>query len=94
MKVVCVHYGDKYGVEYVNTLNAIVKRHSDAELVCISDTFVGKDEGIEVIQGEKGFDGWWNKIQLFRHDFLKGEKFLYLDLDVVITENINDLFEF
>ena len=92
MKVVCVHYGNKYPVEYVNVLNKMVKRHSDAELICISDSFEGKD--CEVMMGEKGFEGWWNKIQLFNPDFLKGERFLYLDLDVVITDNINHLFDY
>lgn len=93
MKVVCVHYGDKYPVEYVNKLNSMVKRHSDCDLVCLSDTWVGKDEGIEVIMGEKGFEGWWNKIQLFNKDFLPGERFLYLDLDIVITEDISSILE-
>lgn len=94
MKVVCVHFGTKYPVEYVNILNSMVKRHSDAELVCISDSFEGKDKDIEVYQGDPCFEGWWNKIQLFKPNFLKGEKFLYLDLDVVITKNINHLFDY
>ena len=91
MIVVCVHYGDKYSVDYVNTLNAMVKRYSDARLICISDAFAGKDDDIEVYQGEKGFEGWWAKIQLFKPDFLKGERFLYLDLDVVITDDISEI---
>lgn len=89
MKIVCVHWGSKYKVEYVNTLNNMIKRHSDAELICLSDSFEGKD--CEVMMLEKGFTGWWNKIQLFRKDFLKGERFLYLDLDIVITENISNI---
>ncbi len=91
MICVCVHYGSKYPVEYVNILNNMVKRHSDCELICISDSFEGKD--CEVIMGEKGFEGWWNKIQLFNPEFLKGERFLYLDLDVVITEDITSILE-
>ena len=89
MKIVCVHWGNKYSLEYVNILNSMVKRHSDAELLCLSDSFEGKD--CEVMMLEKGFDGWWNKIQLFNPEFLKGERFLYLDLDVVITENISEI---
>ncbi len=91
MKIVCIHWGDKYSVEYVNILNNMIKRHSNAELLCLSDSFEGKD--CEVMMLEKGFEGWWNKIQLFKSDFLKGERFLYLDLDVVITENINSILE-
>jgi len=70
----------------------MVKRHSDAELICLSDSYEGKD--CEVMMLEKGFEGWWNKIQLFKSDFLKGERFLYLDLDVVITDNINHLWDY
>ena len=89
MKVVCVHWGSKYPLTYVNTLNSMVKRHSDAELICLSDSYEGKD--CEVMMLEKGFEGWWNKIQLFEPSFLKGERFLYLDLDVVITEDITSI---
>jgi len=89
MKVVAVHWGSKYPLTYVNTLNNMVKRHSDCELLCLSDSFEGKD--CEVMMLEKGFEGWWNKIQLFNPNFLKGERFLYLDLDVVITEDITSI---
>lgn len=92
MKIVCIHWGTKYSVEYVNILNNMVKRHSNAELVCLSDSFEGKD--CDVMMLDKGFEGWWNKIQLFKPDFLKGERFLYLDLDIVITQNINHLFDY
>ena len=91
MIVVCVHYGTKYPVEYVNTLNSMVKRHSDATLICLTDTKVGKDMDIGIHIGETDFEGWWNKIQLFNPNFLKGERFLYLDLDVVITEDITSI---
>ena len=93
MIVVCVHYGNKYPVEYVNILNRMVKRHSDATLICVTDTKEGKDMDIGIHIGEFGFEGWWNKIQLFKEDFLKGERFLYLDLDVVITEDISAILE-
>lgn len=91
MKVVCVHYGRKYKTEYVNILHNMVKRYSDADFLCISDHWDGKN--CEVVMGEKDFDGWWNKIQLFNPDFLPGERFLYLDLDVVITEDISSILE-
>lgn len=93
MKVVCVHYGEKYKPEYVNKLNAMVKRHSGAKLYCLTDNIEGKDKDIEIIVGDSGFEGWWNKIQLFHPDFLKGERFLYLDLDVVITDDITPILE-
>ena len=89
MKIVAVHWGTKYPLEYVNTLNSMIKRHSDAELLCLSDSFEGKD--CEVVMLEPDFHGWWNKIQLFNPDFLKGERFLYLDLDIVITQDISSI---
>ena len=89
MKVVCVHWGDKYPEEYVYRLKSMVERHSNAEFLCFTD----KPKDCEYTLLDEGFEGWWNKIQLFNPNFLKGERFLYLDLDVVITDDITSILE-
>ena len=89
MKVVCVHYGRKYSDEYVYKLKSMVERYSDADFLCLTDS----PKECNYIIGKHGFEGWWNKIQLFSPDFLPGERFLYLDLDVVITEDISSILE-
>lgn len=90
MRVVCVHYGDKYSVEYVRKLKSMVERHSDAEFLCLSDSPM---DFCDYVIGNSVMEGWWNKIQLFHPNFLPGERFLYLDLDVVITDDITPILE-
>lgn len=89
MKVVCVHWGDKYPEEYVYKLKSMVERHSDADFLCLTD----KPKDCDFILLEDGMSGWWNKIQLFAPWFLPGKRFLYLDLDVVITDDIKSILE-
>jgi Flp pilus assembly protein TadD len=93
--VVCVKHGDKYGAEYVNRLFAMVGRTANPmpRFVCFTENPDGLAPGIEVrpLPGT-GLEGWWNKVALFRSDLggLTG-RLLYLDLDVVITGNLDPL---
>lgn len=40
-----------------------------------------------------GLEGWWNKMRLFQPGVLPEGNYLYLDLDVVIVDNIDCFFE-
>ena len=79
MKIVCVHWGDKYPEEYVYKLKSMVERHSDAEFLCLTDK--PKDCDYQIL--EEGFDGWWNKIQLFK-EILIGLVFAVVGVLLVI----------
>ncbi|MFP6733017.1 MAG: tetratricopeptide repeat protein [Rhodospirillales bacterium] len=93
--VVCVKHGDKYGAEYVNRLYSMVARNCTSlpRFVCFTENAGGLAPGIEVqpLPGD-GLAGWWNKVALFRRDLpgVSG-RLLYLDLDVVITGNLDPL---
>lgn len=93
--VVCVKHGDKYGPEYVNRLYAMVRRNCSSlpGFVCFTENGEGLDADIQVqpLPGA-GLAGWWNKVALFRRD-LPGVtgRVLYLDLDVVVTGNLDPL---
>lgn len=93
--VICVKHGDKYGPEYVNRLHAMVRRNcSDLPgFICFTENAEGLDGDIQVqpLPGA-GLTGWWNKVALFRRD-LAGVtgRVLYLDLDVVVTGNLDPL---
>jgi alpha-N-acetylglucosamine transferase len=41
---------------------------------------------------EEGWEGWWGKVTLFNAE-IEGKKF-YIDLDMVITGNLDKLFEY
>jgi hypothetical protein len=89
VKVLCVKWGDKYSADYVLKLRNMVQRHLtlEHEFVCITDSPV---KGVNCIPFVSDLPGWWSKIELFVPDRFPGQN-LYLDLDVIITANINDL---
>ena len=96
----CVCYGDKYSLEYVQKLYNMVQRHSTYlhNFYCFTD-HTNPEQVIKQphhINFRKfplhDLQGWWNKMQLFHpNNGLTGDT-LYMDLDVVILENIDDFF--
>tara|TARA_B110000438_G_scaffold257956_1_gene266350 strand:+ start:124 stop:786 length:663 start_codon:yes stop_codon:yes gene_type:complete len=66
------------------------------EFYCLTDNSDGLYNEVSVLdlEIEEGLKGWWYKLQLFKKDFygLTGQA-MFLDLDVVIINNIDALFE-
>ncbi|MDG5799411.1 hypothetical protein QA597_03445 [Marinilabiliaceae bacterium ANBcel2] len=106
--IICIKWGTKFGPDYINRLYSMVKRNTtiDFRFVCLTDDGEGIIPEVEVKDipktGIKEFDGrepWvyghgWLKIASFvkkLHD-LEGPT-LFLDLDVLIVDNIDSLFE-
>ena len=100
MNFACVCYGDKYAVEYVQKLYNMVKRNTTLPI----NFFVFTDhvKMHKMVDGyinirefpEHDLKGWWNKLQLFHPKVdLPGDT-LYMDLDVVITDNIDCFFTY
>ena len=100
--VLCKKWGTKYGPEYVNRLYAMVVRHLKGpfEFICLTDDQQGiRDEvrcmpipSLALPAGipERG----WTKLTTFEADLhgLRGTA-LFLDLDVVIVDDITPFFE-
>jgi hypothetical protein len=99
VNVVCLKWGTKYPAEYVNRLYRMVKTHLTLpfRFVCLTDSSDGIDAGIEVkpLLIDPDLKGWWYKLQLFKPELydLSGST-IFLDLDVVIVSNIDDLFTY
>lgn len=98
--VACVWWGAKYPIEYVHNLaRACAHYLSPHEFHVITDRDRDGEEWRELtrtgliarpIQTE--WKGWWNKIQLFKpNQFYAGQRILFLDLDVVITRELDCL---
>ena len=89
LTVWCVCVGDKYHTGYVHALKEMVDKYLTIphDFKCISDK---KIDGITTIEPVKAYDSWWSKINLFAPGVAIG-KSIYLDLDVVITGNIDYL---
>ena len=96
----CVYYGDKYDVKYVQVLYNMLQRHLTIphNFICFTDHV----KLHKLVDGNitckpfhhHNYKGWWNKMQLFSPEAeLEGVNF-YLDLDVVILENIDKFITF
>ena len=95
----CVFYGDKYKVDYVKKLYNMVQRNTKVphNFICFTDSTSIQRQlktfSIEFRQFKRfDFDGWFNKLQLFSPDSNLEGNTLYMDLDVVIMKNIDDMF--
>lgn len=94
---VCVNWGNYCGrgVEYVNKLYAGVTRNLPAktfyQFICFSEEEQkGLLDGIKTKPLPKGVNGWWNKLYLFKDGlFPKNQRIVFLDLDTVITGDID-----
>lgn len=91
--VACVFWGDKFSEDYVYNLKSMVERNTTVphQFVCFSDREL---EGIKTVKLISGYQGWWNKMQMFNTDFRLGNRVVYLDLDTLIVGNIDWLLEY
>lgn len=91
--VACVCWGNKFEDDYVQNLQSMVKRNTsvDHEFVCLSDRDIS---GVKTKRLFSGYEGWWNKLQLFHGGFDFHERVVYLDLDTLIVSNIDWLLEY
>lgn len=100
--ILCMKWGTKYGPDYVNRLYAMVRRHMQGpfEFVCLTDDERGIQAPVRCLPipsldlppdiPERG----WTKLTTFAADLhgLRGTA-LFLDLDVVIVDDITPFFE-
>jgi hypothetical protein len=104
-QVICMKWGTLYGPEYVNRLYAMVRRHIKGELrfVCLTDDAVGVRKEVEclpcpTVDVRADLKNTpWRKMALWEtSDKLFGLSgdWLFLDLDVVVTGPLDELFEY
>ncbi len=99
--IICMKWGDKYGPDYVNTLYSMVCRHMRRQFrfICLTDDSTGLSAGIESypipqLNIPDGPERGWDKLVTFTAPLydLEGEA-LFLDLDIVIVDNIDCFFD-
>ncbi|ACL71572.1 conserved hypothetical protein [Thioalkalivibrio sulfidiphilus HL-EbGr7] len=95
LNFITLKWGDKYSADYVNKIYNMVSRNTTLpfRFYCLTDNPSGLSEHITPLPHvDVGLKGFWNKLLLFRRDFhgLRGTA-LYLDLDLVIVDNIDFL---
>lgn len=98
VSVVCLKYGKKYSSEYVNKLYNMVKRNLSIpyEFVCITEDRCDLNTDIKIIDLDihEDISGWWYKPFIFNRNLELQETVLFLDLDLVIFESIDKLFDY
>lgn len=92
--IACVKTGTKYSSEYVNKLESMVKRHLKVpfSFLCITDDPTGVN--CKTVPVMDDLPGWWAKLTLFapKPYGIEG-KILFLDLDIVILEDLEPFTE-
>lgn len=96
-------WGTRYGPEYVNRLNKSIQRHTkrQTQLICFTDNHVGIDDQVKcyplpsIKLPRTISDTPWRKLSVWQYPLynLKGD-ILFLDLDLVITGNVDRFFDF
>ncbi len=101
VNVICMKWGTKYGPEFVNRLRSMVRRHlaRPHRFVCFTDDGSGLDADIEIkplppMDLPPGKERGWLKLATFNRPLadLAGTT-LFLDIDVVIVDSIDCLFD-
>ena len=101
--IVCMKWGSRYGHEYVNRLYKSIKKHTKrkTELYCFTDDTSNIDKNIickplpKISLPDTISFTPWRKMSLWQYPLydLKGD-ILFLDLDLVITGNLDRFFDF
>jgi len=101
--IICMKWGTRYGVDYVNKLASMIRRNTlrPTRTVCFTDRPQGIEPGVETaplppinIPARVQWLGW-RKISVWQAPLLdlQGDV-LFLDLDVVITGSLDEFFDF
>ena len=94
--IICVKWGDKFSPEHVNRLYRMAKKNISLpfNFYCWTEDTTGLYDEIIIVPLDEILDlkAWWWKLTLFKENKLTGVN-LYLDLDVVIQNNIDHLFD-
>lgn len=96
--VVCLKYGNKYSAEYVNKLYSMVKRNLTVpyEFICFTEDSTNVNELITIkpLPSLANVKGWWYKPLFFNPQLGLEGTVLFLDLDMIIFRNIDNLFTY
>ena len=96
--VACLKYGKKYDPEYVNKLYDMVKRNLtlNFNFVCFTEDPQGINKEIQIkpLPLNKNVQGWWYKPFFFDPNLGIDGTVLFLDLDMIIFRNIDNLFSY
>lgn len=100
--LICVHSGESYGPEYVLNLwkGATVNSSIDFDFYVFTDNIDQhpRDLGWNFVElpiwSFAGFKPWWYKMEIFNHQHCPAGNNLYIDLDTIIVNSIDDFWQY
>ncbi|NYT52836.1 MAG: glycosyltransferase [Candidatus Vesicomyosocius endoextente] len=103
VNIICIKWGDKFPVKYVNRLFGMVSRHLSIpfRFICFTENNTGIRSEVEIQDLPKLdlplglLERGWRKLTIFKNNFgdLSGST-LFLDLDIVVVGNLDEFFTF
>lgn len=88
----------EYKPKYVHRLRNMVALHTKKpfRVVCLTDQPESMPDGVEGIRipTDYGHRGWWAKVNLFDPDLPISGRILYLDLDVLVVNDLDPIIDF
>lgn len=96
IQVVCVKHGILYNADYVNKLYRGVARNTTLpfRFTCFTENPTDIIPEVRIQPFIFPLPGWWNKLYLFSQQAALPGRVFYLDLDTVITGNIDPYMNF
>ena len=90
--IICLKHGTKFDADYVNKLYCGVRRNTTLPFTfhCFTEDNEGLNPNIKTHSlPDVDIDGWWYKLYLFSDEVDIEGRVLYIDLDTLITGNID-----
>jgi hypothetical protein len=101
--IICMKWGTRYGVEYVNRLASMIRRNTarPTRIVCFTDDCRDIAPGVEtaplppITLPARVASSPWRKLSVWQYPLanLEGDV-MFLDLDLVVTGSLDDFFDF
>lgn len=83
--------GGEFTPDHVQKIKEMVFKHNNIKLYCLTDyEYWQLPSNVNHIPLRYNWQGWWSKIEMFNID--SNKLILYMDLDTVITGNIEHFF--
>lgn len=93
INVITLKWGTLYSSDYVNKMYEMIKRHLTLPFTfyCFTEDDTGLDKNIKIKPlPESSLHGWWYKPYMFKQNLFSDNHInFYIDLDSVITGNID-----
>lgn len=97
VNIICLKWGTKYNAEHVNRLHRMVKRNLQTPFIfhCCSEDFVDISPEVHQIPlPHTDIESFWWKLWIVSQELPVRGKCIYIDLDTVIQNDIQEMVDF